>query len=174
MMMLSLDPNLTKPHISKLQVGDKTGELTDVVFRIIGFHKSLQKLPQSVLFHTERAGYWVQFSTSNNSTVSIRSLVTVSPLRKASCNSRNSQTQPHQFSGKYFFSDEKNLVLQLLFMEADTDSERKKGINNLKFRLLGKISLLALLKPLEISFCTVLPSITWEVLRNTTGIETDV
>ena len=59
-------------------------------------------------------------------------------------------------------------------MEADTDSERKKGINNLKFRLLGKIYLLALLKPLEISFCTVLPSITWEVFRNTTGIKTDV
>ena len=59
MVMLSLDPNLTKPHISKLQRGDQTGELTDVVFRIIGFRKSLQKLPHSVIFHTERAGYWV-------------------------------------------------------------------------------------------------------------------
>ena len=34
----------------------------------ICFHRSLQKLPQLVMFQTRRAGYWVQFSTSNNST----------------------------------------------------------------------------------------------------------
>ena len=34
---------------------------------LISSQGSLQKLPQSVIFQTERAGYWVQFSTSNNS-----------------------------------------------------------------------------------------------------------
>ena len=34
----------------------------------ICFRKSLQKLAQTRVFHPVRPGYWVQFSTSNNST----------------------------------------------------------------------------------------------------------
>ena len=39
---------------------------SDIVF--ICSRKSLQKLPQPEIFHSVWAGYWLQFSTSNNST----------------------------------------------------------------------------------------------------------
>ena len=37
-------------------------------FRLTTPYGSFQKLPQVTIFHVSRAGYWLQFSTSNNST----------------------------------------------------------------------------------------------------------
>ena len=61
-----------------------------ILSSIDGARLSLQKLTLPAIFHANKSGYWLKFSTSNNRNSVWPSLFTILPLRKADSQQPNS------------------------------------------------------------------------------------